>query len=72
MTYYFIKDGEKELGPFTTRQLKLRPIQKDTLVWFVGIQEWIAAGQVYELKELFVPKVSSRSFLKSKINKFKF
>jgi hypothetical protein len=66
MTYYFIKDGDNELGPFTVKQLKSKSIRKDTPVWFAGHQEWIAAGQVYELKEIFAAKVSSRSS-KSKI-----
>ena len=65
MTYYFIKDGDTELGPFTIQQLKSRLIKKETLVWFAGIEEWINAGQVYELKEIFAAKLSSRSFSKS-------
>jgi hypothetical protein len=69
MTYYFIKDGDNETGPFTVQQLKLKLIQKDTLVWSAGIQEWTNAGQVYELKELFTPKLSSVAFAKNKIVK---
>src|SRR6202521_5274489 len=69
MTYYFIRDGDKELGPYTIKQLKPKSIKKDTLVWFAGLEEWTTAGQVHELKELFVTKVPSRSFVKSKINK---
>ena len=61
MTYYFIKDGDNELGPFTVKQLKSKSLRKDTPVWFAGLQEWTTAGQVYELKEIFVTKVSSRS-----------
>jgi hypothetical protein len=67
MTYYFIKDGDKEIGPFTIRKLKSKSIKKDTPVWFAGIQEWTTAGQVYELKELFVIKVRKRIFSKSQI-----
>src|SRR5258705_5599179 len=69
MTYYFIKYGENELCPFSIKQLKSKSLKKDTPVWFAGIQEWTTAGHVYELKELFVVKVPSRSFSKSKINK---
>jgi GYF domain 2 len=54
MTYYFIKDHDKELGPFTTKQLKTKSIKKDTPVWFAGLEEWTTASEVYELKELFV------------------
>ena len=69
MTYYFIKDGDNELGPFTIKKLKSKSIKKETPVWFAGLQEWTKAGQVYELKELFVTKLSSRAFTKIKINK---
>ena len=69
MVYYFIKDGDNELGPFTLKQLKCKPITKDTPVWFAGLQEWTTAGQVYEIKELFATKLPSRSFPKSQISK---
>src|SRR5450432_3554480 len=69
MTYYFIKDGDNEVGPFTTKQLKTKLIKKDTPVWFAGLPEWTTAGQVHELKELFVTKMPSRSFPKTKIHK---
>ncbi len=69
MTYYFIKNGENELGPFTTQQLKSKSIKRETLVWFVGIEEWTTAGQVHELKELFVKKLSSAFLVKNKVNK---
>ena len=68
MRYYFIKDGDSEQGPFTIKQLISRSIRKETPVWFAGLQEWTTAGQVYELKELFV-RVPSRPFLKGKTNK---
>lgn len=69
MTCYFIRDGGNELGPFTTKQLKTKSIKKETPVWFAGLGEWTTAGQVHELKELFVTKIPSRSFPKHKINK---
>ena len=68
MTYYFIKDGENELGPFSISQLKSKSIKKNTPVWFAGLQEWVDAGQVYELNELFT-ELPSRSFSKSIIYK---
>jgi GYF domain 2 len=69
MTYYFIKEGSNELGPFSMEQLKSKLIKKETLVWFAGLQEWICAGDVYELKELFTTKLSSRSFSRNIIYK---
>ncbi len=69
MTYYFIKEGDNETGPFTVQQLKFKLIKRDTPVWHAGIKEWTNAGQVYELKELFATKISQGFFGKSKIGK---
>ena len=69
MRYYFIKDGDNELGPFTIKQLKARSIKKATSVWFAGLEEWTYAGQVFELKELFAINVPSPAFPKRKTNK---
>ena len=71
MMYYFIKDGDDESGPFSLKQLKSKSIQKNTSVWFAGLQEWTTASQVYELKELFVTKAHSLSSPKSRMNKIK-
>ena len=69
MTYYFLKDGKNELGPFTIEQLKCRSVKRDTPVWFAGLEEWTAAEQVYALKELFIIKSSRSRFLNSKLVK---
>jgi hypothetical protein len=69
MTYYFIKEGDNERGPFTINQLKTKSIKKVTPVWFAGLEEWTNAGQVFELKELFLIKVPSQVLPKTKINK---
>ena len=60
MTHYFLKDGKTEIGPLTIEQLKCRPVDKNTPVWFAGLEEWTNVEDVYELKELFNLK-SSRS-----------
>lgn len=70
MRYYFTRDCDIELGPFTIKQLKSRSIQKTTLIWFAGLPEWTTADQVYELKELFIVKSATTSAGKSKIIKF--
>jgi hypothetical protein len=62
MTHYFIKEGKNEVGPFTMEQLKYRQLSKDTPVWFAGLEEWTTAGQVHELKEIFVSKSPSSLF----------
>lgn len=70
MTYYFIKDGDTELGPFTINQLKTKSLKKSTFVWFAGLEEWTHAGQIFELKALFVPKAALTTLPKTKKNKF--
>ncbi|MEP7253819.1 MAG: DUF4339 domain-containing protein [Ginsengibacter sp.] len=53
MTHYFLKDGKTEIGPLTIEQLKCRLVNKNTPVWFAGLEEWTTVENVYELKELF-------------------
>ncbi len=53
MTHYFIKEGKTEKGPFTLEQLREKPVEKDTKVWFAGLKEWTRMDHVYELNELF-------------------
>lgn len=53
MRQYFLHNGTSEEGPFTLEQLKERNIQPDTLIWFEGLQEWVAANTADDLKPLF-------------------
>lgn len=70
MTHYFLKDGKTEIGPLTLEQLKCRPINKNTDVWFAGLEEWTTVEQVYELKELFNSKSSRSRFSNNILVKF--
>ena len=70
MTHYFLKDGKTEIGPLTIEQLKSTLIDKNTPVWFAGLEEWTTVEQVYELKELFNPKASRSRFSKNILIKF--
>ena len=58
MITFFIKEGDKESGPFTIDQLKSKFITKDTLVWHAALNIWTHAGSVYELKDLFESRLS--------------
>lgn len=69
MTTYFIKEGDHESGPFTIDQLKLKLLNKETLVWHAALREWTSAGKIYDLKDLFDKKLSSNSIVKSKLSK---
>lgn len=72
MTHYFLKDGKTEIGPLTIEQLKCRPVNKNTPVWFAGLEEWTIVENVYELKELFNTQSTkaNTSFFKRMWNKF--
>jgi GYF domain 2 len=70
MTHYFLKDGKAEIGPLTIEQLKCRSVNKNTPVWFAGLEEWTTVEQVYELKEIFNPKSSQSRFSNNILVKF--
>lgn len=70
MIFYFLKEGAEEVGPLTIDQLKCRPVKTDTQVWFAGLDEWTAADEVHELKELFTTQTSTSAFSNSKLGKF--
>lgn len=69
MTFYFLKEGVDEIGPLTIEQLKHRPVTNGTPVWFAGLEEWTAADEIHELKELFVTSPSRSWYSNSKLNK---
>jgi len=53
MKHYFYSDGEKQNGPFTFEQLKNENIEKETLIWFEGLDDWKHAKEIRELDEFF-------------------
>jgi uncharacterized membrane protein YhaH (DUF805 family) len=58
MRKYYYSNGVDRVGPFTLGELKLvGGLTAETLVWYVGLSDWIRAGDVAELSELFAPSV---------------
>ena len=53
MKQYFIHDGQSEKGPLNIEQLKLETLKKETPIWYEGLENWVKAGEVEELKNLF-------------------
>lgn len=49
-----IIDGQ-QAGPFVREELKVHNIKPETMVWRVGLDNWVAASALPELSELFVP-----------------
>lgn len=65
MRQYYIYDGQTKKGPFDLEQLKLQSFNKETRVWYEGLQDWLMAGNVDELKEFFTPKATPPPFPKT-------
>lgn len=54
MRTYFINNGDENEGPFTLDELKDQQINKATLVWFHGMEQWNYATEIPELKSFFI------------------
>ena len=65
MKKYFIQKGETQEGPFDIDELKTKQILPDTPIWFDPLKEWKTAGEIEELKCLFV--FTPPPFVKSSI-----
>ncbi|MEO6188037.1 MAG: DUF4339 domain-containing protein [Ginsengibacter sp.] len=70
MIHYFIRNGKTESGPFTKDQLKNKTLSVETPVWFAGLQEWTTAGEVYELRDIFLGKNSETKSLRKVVSRF--
>ena len=46
-------DGQSQFGPVSKEELKRKGIAKGILVWHEGLTEWIKAGDLAELEDLF-------------------
>ena len=49
---YYLNSAAGRSGPFTTDELILKKISRDTMVWGEGYTDWMAAGDVPELAEV--------------------
>ncbi len=52
MRKYHIFLDQIEQGPFTIEELKGRKIDKNTLVWFEGQEDWMEASEIDDLQDL--------------------
>jgi len=51
---YYIHNGTEQEGPFQLNDLKIKKISKETPIWFEGLSDWTTAGEINELKDLFI------------------
>jgi hypothetical protein len=49
--YFYLKDNEK-IGPLSTEDLSTADLNKDTLVWFQGLEDWTPMSEIEELKSV--------------------
>ena len=52
MKKYFIHEGEKQEGPFTIDELKLKSLSSNTPVWHEGLKDWTTVSEIDELNAL--------------------
>ena len=57
MKQYYIYDGNMRKGPFDLEQLKSQSLNKETPIWYEGLENWAMAGNINELQELFDRKI---------------
>ncbi|MTI29766.1 DUF805 domain-containing protein [Xanthovirga aplysinae] len=62
MKNYFYFNGKEKQGPFSFEELKDEEVKKDSLIWFEGLEDWIPASDLEEMKpilELKPPSIST-------------
>lgn len=52
MKKYHYSDEVNQFGPFAIEELKDKNISRDTMVWYQGLENWVKASEIDELKEL--------------------
>lgn len=61
-TYFYIdRDTNQQYGPLSVDELRRRGITQHTFVWTNGMSDWVEAGKVPELSNLFYHNSTSHS-----------
>lgn len=53
MSEYYIGEESNRLGPYPKKELVNKSISRETLIWREGLDDWVEAGSLDELKFLF-------------------
>lgn len=53
MKKFYTHNGKSQQGPFDIDELKQQGITKSSMVWYEGLDNWVKAADVLELKKLF-------------------
>jgi len=61
MSKYYYHNGQDKQGPFTLEELRGENINRDTYVWYEGLNDWKKAGELGELNPLWQPQSSQQA-----------
>lgn len=53
MVKYFYLKGDEKFGPFIKDELIHENLNRDTKIWYYGLEEWTKLSDIVELKEIF-------------------
>ncbi|MBO7568941.1 MAG: CD225/dispanin family protein [Bacteroidaceae bacterium] len=59
--YYYLTPQNEQKGPVEANQLVACGVNANTLVWAQGMSQWVSAGQVQELQNLFAPAAAQQA-----------
>jgi len=72
MKLYYYSENGLQFGPFTIEELAIKNLKKETLVWYEGLDDWVSACKVDELKSILASTPPSLpKTLKSDETKYK-
>lgn len=61
MRKYYFAEGEERRGPFSLEEMASKDISKESLIWYEGLDNWIAASEVPELLQQIMPPMDSQT-----------
>lgn len=53
MKEYYLHNGQNQIGPFSKEDLREQGISQESYVWKEGMADWVKAGEMQELNEIF-------------------
>jgi len=51
--FFIVKNGDK-FGPYSLSDLQGVNVDKETLIWYNGLENWVKIGEVEELAQIFI------------------
>ncbi len=70
--YFFIDEIGQQRGTFSPKELSLENIKPETLVWTQGMEQWMRADEVSELRFIFDHSVAKQYIMQQESESAKF